>query len=168
MSYPTLAGAIANTIIGDVAEDLGLDRFPFLWWASGAGFKYPGEARHLFCKTQSAAEAFFLRPFTERILVEFEPDRVVHYDTAVLPQHRVGKYRLDFAVHDGATKLDVEVDGGQFHHRSSEQVEADYLRARRIIACGYVVVRFTATEVFRDASACWKQVDAILDSRRSR
>ena len=161
MTWPTPAGAI----IAEQSESLGLDRFPFFWWAHGAKFHYPTEAKHLFCKTQSAAEAFFLLPFTERTLVQFGPDRAVHCDTVVIPQHRVGKYRLDFAVLEPAVKLAVEIDGAQFHQRASEQIEADYLRARRVTAAGYLVVRFTAVEAFRDAGECWKQVDAILNSR---
>lgn len=152
--------------VGQIVHDMDLpitDRFPFFWWATGARFDYNEEAKHLFCKLGSAAEAFFFRPFVYRAGVQFTDDRAFYGPLEVIPQHIVGKYKVDFAVHQGATRLAVEIDGMAFHQRSADQVEADYLRARRIIASGYTVVRFTAKEAFRDAAECWRQLDAIID-----
>ncbi len=163
MSWPEPVGALAASLASSL--DPQADRFPFIWWAIGARFDYPEGARHLFCKTGSAAEAFFFRPLTQRIGATFAADHVGYGEMKVYPQHLVNKYRLDFAVHDGPTRIAVEVDGLQFHHRSAEQIEGDYLRARRIIAAGYTVVRYTAAEAFRDAAECWAQLDAILATR---
>ncbi len=159
MSWPTPVGAIVNSL------EVVPDRFPFIWWASGAKFDYPEGAKHLFCKCGSAAESFFLLPFVTRVGTQFLPDRAAYGDIEVIPQRKVHGYFLDFAVHDGSTRIAVEVDGLQYHHRTSDQIESDYLRSRRLIAAGYTVVRYTAAEVFRDATECWRQLDAILDSR---
>ena len=163
MSFPTPVGHIVADM--DVP---GIDRFPFFWWAAGAKFKYANDARHLFCKLGSAAEAFFFREFVERRGVSYTPESAILGTIEVIPQKIVAKYRLDFAVHDGDTRIAVEVDGAQFHQRTETQVEGDYLRARRIIAAGYTVVRYTAVEAFRDPKEYWRQLDAILVSRNSR
>lgn len=136
--------------------------FPFIHWATGAKFDHPAGARHLFCKTGSAAEAFFFRPFAQRAGVRFESDCAVLSDIRVYPQYRVANYRIDFALMTGSIRLALEVDGLAFHQRNGEQIEDDYLRARRLIAAGYIVVRFAAREAFRDPGECWRQVDGIL------
>lgn len=157
MSQPSPVGAI-------VAElDVTNGNFPFFWWAVGARFQYPEAARHLFAKTGSAAEAFFLQPAASFPGVEFLPDRLAWNGLEVIPQLAVARARIDFAVHKGRQRFAVEIDGREFHHRSNEQLDADYLRERRILSIGYTVVRFTAVESFRNPGECWRQLLAIVD-----
>jgi very-short-patch-repair endonuclease len=159
--FPSPVGAVLQNM------DVGLtDRFPFHWWAAGARFEYIEAAKHLFCKCGSAAEAFFLRPFTEMVGVTFTATAAKSGVLELIPQLVVGKHRVDFALHGPTVRLAIEVDGLSFHQRTAGQVEADYLRSRRVIARGYTVVRFTAGEAFREPAECWRQVDAIIVNRR--
>lgn len=157
---PTPVGAIVNEI------DTGVDRFPFFWWAVGAKFEYPEAARHLFARTGSAAEAFFLRAFATRPGATFDDCAVTVGHVTCTPQASIDRYRVDFTVRCAELVLAVEVDGLHFHHRMESQIQSDYARARRIIAAGFPVVRFTAREVFDDSHACWLELDSIIDGSR--
>lgn len=145
----------------------GRPNMPFVSWAAHNRFEYPAAAVELFKLCGSAAEAFFLRPFAHR-----EGFTIVENGVATAGGVRVQLqapcygFRIDFAVSDAHSRLAVEIDGMAFHHRTKEQVAADYLRQRRISVKGYAVIRFTAAEVFGDAEECWRQLDAILAARR--
>jgi very-short-patch-repair endonuclease len=73
-------------------------------------------------------------------------------------QHPVDPYRLDFAfLHPEGHKLCVELDGHDFHERTPEQAGFDRKRDRFLTLQGWRVIRFTGTEVHRDAEACVKE-----------
>ena len=138
--------------------------FAFVEWAHREKFDYPEGARHLFAKCGSAAEAFLLRDACSvSFLPKYSTDRVETINGAIHPQFSVAGYRVDFAVFSSGVRVAVEVDGGQYHHRSSEQVQYDYLRARSIMQDGYIVVRFTAAECFADPARCWSEIGSIVD-----
>jgi very-short-patch-repair endonuclease len=75
----------------------------------------------------------------------------VHVDFAVT--RKVGLRRVRIA---------IEVDGHEFHQRTKEQVERDYQRGRELARVGWIVIRFTGSEVWRDAGACALEVSGIL------
>lgn len=158
MAQPAPIGAV----LGDM-NPLGTREFPFYWWALGAKFDYPDGAKHLFAKTGSAAEAYFFRPFSLMPGVEYLTDRLRFGSMMLVPQHRVAKSRIDFALLDRGRAIAIEVDGRAFHHMTNAQIDADYLRQRRVTAAGFSVIRFTASEVFRNAEGCWEQAKAVLD-----
>jgi hypothetical protein len=81
-------------------------------------------------------------------------------------------YRLDFQiiVATGVEMGDlgniaVECDGHDFHERTKEQAKRDRKRDRDLQARGFRVLRFTGSEIFRDAMACaatvWDHADQI-------
>jgi very-short-patch-repair endonuclease len=149
--------------LAHIGEDV---QFPFEAWARGEAYPYRREWLPILTRCGSAAEVFFLRPFLER------PDVAVHEDGSataagltVSLQHQVHQYAVDVLVRAGSFALAIEIDGMAFHHRSKEQVAADYSRQRRIVARGYTVIRYTAAEVFGDAAECWRQIDVIVARR---
>lgn len=77
-------------------------------------------------------------------LLEFAPKEFIDI------QPIIGPYKPDFAFFD---KILIEVDGHEFH-KTKEQRDKDYKRERYFQKEGYVVVRFTGTEVFLDALSC--------------
>lgn len=131
--------------------------FPFVSWASANRFTYPAEAEPSLRVCGSAAEAYFVRAFFTRTWSGERP--------ALSLQVPCLGFRIDVVVTDARGALAIEIDGMAFHHRSREQVAADYLRERRIVARGYTVIRFTAPEVFGNADECWRQVEVILAAR---
>lgn len=75
----------------------------------------------------------------------------------IFPQYEALNYRLDFAVIGDYFKIDVECDGIQYHSLS-EQVQKDKIRDRALTMNGFLVMRFTGSEIFRDAEGCARQV----------
>lgn len=160
---PTLAGEV-NALHGTgIAAPLGETRFPFISWAASARFRYPLEAQAFLCQCESAAEAFFARAFVARGGIVWRDNAPIYADgTQLRLQVKRGALRIDAVAERNGVKLAIEVDGMTFHARKYDQVAADYLRERRLIALGYVLVRFTAQEVFADSDACWEQISTIL------
>jgi len=65
-------------------------------------------------------------------------------------------------------RIAIELDGHEFHQRTKEQVERDYSRDRALARAGWIVVRFSGSEVWRDAGACALEVAGILIDAISR
>lgn len=87
------------------------------------------------------------------------------YDYWLNPQVEIGKYRVDFElVNHKNKKIVVECDGHEFHQKSKQQVEKDNQRERDLKKLGYEVVRFSGSEIFKDAEKCVKDLLDILNS----
>ncbi|MFZ5895324.1 MAG: DUF559 domain-containing protein [Myxococcota bacterium] len=79
------------------------------------------------------------------------------------------KYRLDFALIrplDGVF-LAIEVDGRNFHDRTLEQARLDRQRDRRLTAAGWTVIRFSGSDVHRNADGCVHEVCELAASDRA-
>ena len=77
------------------------------------------------------------------------------------PQYPIGRYRADFFIeanYDDCRSVIVECDGHDYHDRTKEQAARDKKRDRAIQAAGYPVLRFTGSELHRDAQACADEV----------
>lgn len=61
----------------------------------------------------------------------------------------IGPYKVDFLYGDCVVELD-----GHEYHKTKEQRDYDYKRERYLQKSGYIVIRFTGTEVFLDARKC--------------
>lgn len=161
MSFPTLVGEIMH------AENAA--PFPFREWAIANRFQYPLDAEPLLAQCGSAAELFFARPFTTRPSVVYvsNGDRLMAMSGGLVLdlQVRCANYLIDAVVSNDEMHLAIEIDGMAFHHRTREQVAADYLRERRLVLKGNTVIRFTAQEVFSGPEECWRQVRAIFAAR---
>ena len=78
-----------------------------------------------------------------------------------VPQHPLGGYRMDLAVPD--SKLDIEVDGKQFHLDAyGNRKESDLFRDKVITSLGWRVLRFWVYELKEDMEGC---VRKVLESR---
>lgn len=71
------------------------------------------------------------------------------------PQSPIGAFRADFelAPTSGAGIV-IEADGHAFHERTAEQATRDRSRDRWMATRGYTVLRFTGTEITRNAERC--------------
>lgn len=123
---------------------------------------------------ESPIEALFLATFLAagaRSLGGIVPDgvaasveigdgfRMFEDGAVVVPQARPHglPYRIDFALlHDTEprVRVAVELDGHDFHEKTKEQAARDKSRDRDLTEAGWLVVRFTGSEVYRDADAC--------------
>lgn len=101
------------------------------------------------------------------------------------PQVEVGKYRADFRIdaldtlklRNGYTDFSefktwsvfVECDGREFHHGNEVCAARDKKRDRQItLETGFTVLRFTGTEIHKDAFGCVGQAIETLESQISR
>lgn len=92
---------------------------------------------------------------------------------AVRPQRHVGRYRVDFVVSfrffGGEVNIVVECDGHAFHERTQFQAARDKRRDRSLTSLGYRIMRFTGSELNRDARGCAGEVmDMIMDFQTAR
>jgi very-short-patch-repair endonuclease len=75
-------------------------------------------------------------------------------------------YRPDFlvsAIIGGKEKLLViECDGHNFHEKTKEQAIKDRQRERDLTKNGYIVVRFTGSEIFNNLYKCVIEIKEIL------
>lgn len=162
MNFPTLVGEVIGR------EVYGRPCFAFKPWADGAKFEYPDAAREFMARCGSAAEAYFVRPFCCRAGIEFLADGSARAGQFTLRlQVPAATYWVDAVLSNEHSTLAIEIDGMQFHHHTKEQVAADYLRQRRLVLKGFTVVRFTAREAFAEPDECWRQLEAIMLSRRN-
>jgi len=79
-------------------------------------------------------------------------------------QREIGKYRADILVeftpnvlHDGTSKIVVECDGAE-HHTDWPDVVRDKMRDRYMIERGYWVMRFSGSEIYKNARQCAESV----------
>ena len=88
----------------------------------------------------------------------------------VLLQEQYGPWRVDFAVivrdtsgyrNLGRTII-VECDGHDWHERTPDQASRDKSRDRYFAENGMAVMRFTGREIWADAIACARQIDAAV------
>lgn len=97
-----------------------------------------------------------------------------------------GKYRLDFAVRfelDAyfvysdkisldifhtieSPRLGIEIDGHIWHEKTKEQVQYHKKRERFLVANNWKLLRFTGSEIYKDAEKCVDEVIKI--SRKTR
>ena len=106
---------------------------------------------------ESSIERLFLETF-DAIRTK---DRNTMCDYCLVPQVEIGNYRVDFElINHKDKKIIVECDGHEFHQKSKQQVEKDNKRERDLKKLGYEVVRFSGSEIFKDAEKC---VEDLLD-----
>jgi hypothetical protein len=100
---------------------------------------------------------------------------------SIQPQTRAGRYTLDAAVrHFGSrhvfnesdpklraafdAKFAIEADGHAYHERTKEQAAHDRRRDRVLQEHGWMVLRFTGSEIWADTVGCALQVVRALES----
>ncbi len=87
----------------------------------------------------------------------------------IIPQHKTVKYRVDFYFevigHAGPIKLAVECDGHDFHERTKEQARRDRSMDRWLQSQGIAILRFTGSEIWKDARECAAQAIGFVTKR---
>lgn len=68
---------------------------------------------------------------------------------------------LDFVLRAGHKPVVVECDGHEFHQKTKAQVAKDRARDRYFVERGYIVIRYTGSEIRRNARLCAEQAIAI-------
>jgi very-short-patch-repair endonuclease len=59
-------------------------------------------------------------------------------------------------------QIAIELDGHDFHERTKEQAAQDRARERTIVRHGYIIQRFTGSEVYRNPRKCVEEVIELI------
>jgi very-short-patch-repair endonuclease len=78
-------------------------------------------------------------------------------------EYPVPPYRLDFAIVGEKVKLDIECDG-QEYHTSPEQVEHDRRRNNALTEQGWIVLRYSGSQIYNNPYGCVGQVLRTLST----
>jgi hypothetical protein len=98
--------------------------------------------------------------FSTRVIIQYEPaDVAARFDFAFITVK--GGVMTGAPIH----RLDVEVDGHDFHERTKEQASRDRSRDREALIAGWDVVRFTGSDVYRDARRCVLDIMDLIGSK---
>jgi very-short-patch-repair endonuclease len=76
-------------------------------------------------------------------------------------QARLLGYKLDFLVVGRLAAFAVECDGFEFHEKTPQQATYDKSRDRELAIAGVCTLRFTGSEIYRDADRCASHVHAF-------
>lgn len=81
-------------------------------------------------------------------------------------QKQIGKYRVDFYLSymtdTGLAEFIIECDGHDFHERTKAQARHDKQRDRFFTQNGYIVLRYTGSEIFKDYKELTKPIWTII------
>ncbi|WP_407312156.1 endonuclease domain-containing protein [Desulfosporosinus sp. SB140] len=78
-----------------------------------------------------------------------------------IPQYKESGYRLDFAILEDGKKIDIECDG-KAYHSTPKQKSHDRSRTRRLNNAGWGVIRFSGSQIHRDADRCVERLTRRL------
>jgi very-short-patch-repair endonuclease len=76
-------------------------------------------------------------------------------------------YRLDFALFyerswgDGEIKIAIECDGHNFHEKTKEQARRDKSKDRYLQSRGWVIARFTGSEIVEDSASIVDEIEGL-------
>ena len=95
----------------------------------------------------------------------FNPDiDVKRIDKQVKIEVEERCYRVDFLIpvwyknRDEGKLFVIECDGHEFHQKTKEQVERDNQRTRALQRAGYIVMRFSGSEIYKSPVKCAEEV----------
>ncbi len=82
-------------------------------------------------------------------------------------QVKICDRRVDFAFFTESKRVQValELDGHDFHERTKQQATKDKSNDRKIQEAGWLVLRFTGSEIWKDPIGCVDEVARIVRSK---
>jgi len=76
------------------------------------------------------------------------------------------QYKADFLmdcdIEGQRLKVVIECDGHDYHERTKEQARRDRKRDRDMLQTGYYVLRFTGSEIYKNAGDCAREVNVFI------
>lgn len=132
-------------------------------WLEDQASWFDDNYEHLAAKCESPIELLFLARALRYMLDD--PYYLIH------PQQQIGPYRVDFLLEfrppvlPEPVRVVVECDGHDFHERTKQQASRDKKRDRYLQAHGYVVMRFSGSDIWKDPAGC---VEEVIDFTQQR
>lgn len=138
--------------------------------------------RSLTNNAQSPIEALFLVAmwsrgcWSERLTIKIDATLDELIRGAARQPHKmqgaaqvdIGRYRVDFVMvlnrfgRKDPFILAIECDGHDHHEKTKEQAQHDKSRDRALTAAGCTVLRFTGSEIWKDAGKCADEAFAVM------
>lgn len=89
-----------------------------------------------------------------------------HISVSLYGRVYISSYKLDFLLLCGFTNaaIGIECDGHEWHERTKEQASSDRARDRAILRLGVPTIRFTGSDIHRDADGCALEVMQTLEA----
>lgn len=87
-------------------------------------------------------------------------------EVGVQPQAQIGEYRVDFLITCSGSKragIVIECDGHNYHERTKEQAARDRRRDRWMQGQGFLVLRFTGSEIVSGDSTVAREINQAID-----
>jgi very-short-patch-repair endonuclease len=97
----------------------------------------------------------FRSPLEMMFWNEWIKDSARQEEIPLIPQHPIGRYRVDFA--HISSKIVIEIDGHTWHSKRNA-INRDYERQHYIEDQGWRFIRFTGDQVFADPLDCVRYV----------
>jgi very-short-patch-repair endonuclease len=144
------------------------------WTHGGRDPGHPNSGRWLVQQLQRLES-----PIEARLFVHLVGQITTSTVCDIEPQKQIGKYRADFAISSAGNeemetglgetpmahvRLIVEADGHDFHERTKEQAQRDKQRDRELQRLGWKVIRFTGSEIWKDAAGCAREVMGQIET----
>ena len=112
-----------------------------------------------------------LNPKKKRRVENFSPieekfnQHALKINIPLIRQYPVGNFFIDFAYIDNnglGFKIAIELDGQRFHSSYSQR-QKDYKRERFLLMEGWIIIRFTGSEVNRNTAKCMNEIIDLID-----
>lgn len=101
-------------------------------------------------------------------LLRTAEDVLGFYELVIQPQVQIGKYRVDFQLRHWETDtwFVIECDGHDYHEKTKEQAAYDKKRDRFLIKQGYVVLRYTGSQICSNPDEIFSDVLEIITTHK--
>jgi hypothetical protein len=126
---------------------------------------------HAWCDGRGLADGEQIERYTPDVLSLRLQAPISSYSADLLLEFRGSCGRQDGSEADILVRAVIECDGHDYHERTKEQAAHDRARDREMQRLGYLVLRFTGSEIWRDPIGCalvaLQTVDQAQHAQRS-
>jgi very-short-patch-repair endonuclease len=94
--------------------------------------------------------------YTESEFEKLVLKKLIHEGFDVVPQWKVGSYRIDMVIKCGHKKIALECDGEKYH--TGEKIEEDMVRQALLERLGWKFIRIRGSQYFKDPESTMNKV----------
>lgn len=100
-----------------------------------------------------------------RISYNFMQDYLQDFNIYIQTQQKIDNYTVDFLVTSDFSneKIIIECDGHDFHEKTKEQAQHDKERDRFLTSKGYIILRYTGSEIYNNFCGIELELSKLLD-----
>ena len=117
---------------------------------------------HRFLRLYATAES----PIESLVALHLAAHAAINQALRVEGQAEIDAYRVDFLVQCKASSragIVIECDGHDFHERTKEQAARDRSKDRRLQTLGYLVLRFTGSEIVSSQALVTREINKSIE-----